>query len=84
MSKTDAIIILGHRLEPGCKPSEDLIRRIVREELAVLEGERAKLPASDWAVQRLQEAKTDGVNDGTRPRSYATREEVVLMLYAAK
>ena len=28
MSKTDAIIILGHRLEPGCKPSEDLIRRI--------------------------------------------------------
>ncbi len=27
MSKTDAIIILGHRLEPGCKPSEDLIRR---------------------------------------------------------
>ena len=28
MKKTDAIIILGHRLEPGCKPSEDLIRRI--------------------------------------------------------
>lgn len=28
MSKTDAIIILGHRLEPGCKPSEDLVRRI--------------------------------------------------------
>ena len=28
MPKTDAIIILGHRLEPGCKPSEDLIRRI--------------------------------------------------------
>lgn len=28
MNKTDAIIILGHRLEPGCKPSEDLVRRI--------------------------------------------------------
>ena len=28
MERTDAIIILGHRLEPGCKPSEDLIRRI--------------------------------------------------------
>lgn len=28
MEKTDAIIILGHRLEQGCKPSEDLVRRI--------------------------------------------------------
>lgn len=28
MNKADAIIILGHRLEPGCKPSEDLVRRI--------------------------------------------------------
>ena len=28
MNKTDAIIILGHRLEPGCRPSEDLVRRI--------------------------------------------------------
>lgn len=28
MQKTDAIIILGHRLEPGCKPSADLVRRI--------------------------------------------------------
>ncbi len=28
MKQTDAIIILGHRLEPGCKPSEDLVRRI--------------------------------------------------------
>lgn len=28
MPKTDAIIILGHRLEPGCKPSADLTRRI--------------------------------------------------------
>ncbi|MBQ4086452.1 MAG: YdcF family protein [Clostridia bacterium] len=28
MEKTDAIIILGHRLEPGDKPSEDLVRRI--------------------------------------------------------
>lgn len=63
---------------------EDLIRRIVREELAAAEGERAKLPASDWAARRLQEAKDEGITDGTRPRSYATREEVVLMLYAAK
>ena len=28
MNHTDAIIILGHRLEPGDRPSEDLIRRI--------------------------------------------------------
>ncbi|MDO4740346.1 MAG: inositol monophosphatase family protein [Eubacteriales bacterium] len=28
MQKTDAIIILGHRLEPGDKPSDDLVRRI--------------------------------------------------------
>ena len=28
MEKTDAMIILGHRLEEGCRPSEDLVRRI--------------------------------------------------------
>lgn len=28
MKKPDAILILGHRLEPGDRPSEDLVRRI--------------------------------------------------------
>lgn len=62
---------------------EDLIRRIVREELAAMETEREKLPASDWAAERLLEAKSEGITDGTRPRSYATREEVALMVYAS-
>ena len=30
MEKTDAIIVLGHRLLPGNLPSEDLKRRIDR------------------------------------------------------
>lgn len=63
---------------------EDLIRRIVREELAAMESERSNLPASDWAADLLLKAKGKGITDGTRPRSYATREEVALMVYASK
>lgn len=62
---------------------EQAIRRIVRDELSRLEAERAKLPASDWAKAKLEIARAKGITDGTRPRSYATREEVAIMVNAA-
>ena len=62
---------------------EEKIRAIVREEYAAMEAERAGLPASEWAQMKLQLARARGITDGTRPQSYATRQEVALMVNAA-
>ena len=62
---------------------EEQIRALIREEMAAAEAGRAQLPASEWAEKGLAEAVRKGVTDGTRPRSWATREEVALMVNAA-
>ncbi len=56
------------------------VRAIVREELAAAQAERDKLPVSDWAKDGLEKAKAAGITDGTRPQSFATRQEVALMV----
>lgn len=56
------------------------MRRIFREEIAALQLQRSKLPPSDWAKDGLEKAKAAGITDGTRPRGFATREEVALMV----
>ena len=60
--------------------TEQEVRSIVREELAAAQAERDKLPPSDWAQAGLEQAKAAGITDGTRPRGFATREEVALMV----
>lgn len=64
--------------------TEQEVRAIIREELAAAQAARDKLPASDWAAEKLKQAKAAGVTDGTRPRGFATREEVALMVAAGK
>ena len=64
--------------------TEQEVRSIVREELAAAQAARDKLPASDWAKAGLEQAKAAGITDGTRPRGFATREEVALMVAAGK
>ena len=64
--------------------TEQQVRAIVREELAAAQAARDKLPASDWAAEKLKQAKAAGITDGTRPRGFATREEVALMVAAGK
>lgn len=63
--------------------TEKEVRAIVRDEYAKIESERAKLPASEWAAALLEGAKAKGITDGSRPQSYATRQEVALMVNAA-
>ena len=60
--------------------TEQEVRSIVREELAAAQAARDKLPASDWAAEKLKQAVAAGITDGTRPRGFATREEVALMV----
>lgn len=43
---------------------------------------QAAKPASRWS--RMDEAKAAGITDGTRPGSFATREEVATMVMAAR
>ena len=64
--------------------TEQQVRAIVREELAAAQAARDKLPASDWAAEKLKQAKAAGITDGTRPRGFATREEVALMAAGKK
>ncbi len=44
---------------------------------------RGDKPASGWAGTLLQEAKQAGITDGSRPQSFATREEVATMVVNA-
>lgn len=62
---------------------EKEIRAIVREEIKAAEAGRAALSPSPWAEALLLDARRLGLTDGSRPRSYATREEVALMVRAA-
>lgn len=47
------------------------------------EQERAEQAPSKWADPILNEAKQSGITDGSRPYSYATREEAAAMALAA-
>ena len=44
---------------------------------------QAEKPVSGWAEKLLAEAKAKGITDGTRPLSFATRQEVALMVLKA-
>lgn len=60
--------------------TEQEVRAIVREEMAAAQAARDKLPVSGWAKDGLEKAKAAGITDGTRPQSFATRQEVALMV----
>lgn len=59
------------------------VRQIVREELVAYHIQLAELPPSDWARDQLSSAVAAGITDGKRPRSFATREEVAIMVRKA-
>jgi len=63
--------------------TQEEIRAIVREEFAAMEAERAGQQASSWAAELLEQARAAGITDGSRPQSYATRQEVAIMVNAA-
>ena len=44
---------------------------------------QAEKPVSGWAEKLLAEAKAKGITDGTRPQSFATRQEVAIMVRSA-
>lgn len=59
---------------------EDMSYEQFKEYMARYEAEKAKEPASAWAKGILAQAKSKGITDGTRPQSYASRQEVAAMV----
>ena len=45
---------------------------------------QAKQPSSPWAATILKQAEAAGLTDGSRPQSFATRQEVAAMVLASK
>ena len=76
---------VARTMEGDNEMDEQAIRRIVREELSRLEAERADLPTSytGKTLDLYREALSKGLMDGYRPQSYATRQEVALMVNRA-
>lgn len=46
-------------------------------------AQRGREEASDWAEPEIEKAKSAGVTDGSRPKAFATREEVMAMIIRA-
>ena len=46
-------------------------------------AERNKKPVSDWAKTDMENAKSEGITDGTMPQGFATREQVISMIARA-
>lgn len=68
------------RVRGGDDMTEAQVRQIVREELVAYHIQLAELPPSDWARDQLAAAVAAGITDGKRPRGFATREEVAIMV----
>lgn len=51
-----------------------------KEYMKQYEAEKAEQSASEWAKAGLEQAMAKGITDGLRPQSYATRQEVALMV----
>ena len=60
--------------------TEEQIRKIVRDEFAKIEAERAALPVAPWAEEKLAEAVAKGITDGKRPQAIGTRQEMAIMV----
>ena len=73
----------GFIKEEEINMSRDELDKIIDARIkAALEGEGSK--PSGWAEQELKEAVAAGITDGTRPKGYATREEVAAMVLRGK
>ena len=67
------------RLEGGEDMTQDQFDTMLENWLK-RQGEKE---ASDWAQGLLAQAVERGITDGTRPQSFATRQEVALMVRSA-
>ena len=64
--------------EVGEEMTEAEVKKIVTD---ILKGNGTEV--SDWATTDMAQAIADGITDGSRPKGYATREEVAVMIERA-
>ena len=67
---------------PAYEEEETVDQKLFDSLMADWLARQAEQPKSAWS--RMDEAKEAGITDGTRPQSFATREEVATMIVNAK
>ena len=61
--------------------TKDELKVFIKEILKEVENSKVKdETVSEWAKESLEKGKELGITDGTRPKEYATREEVITMI----
>ena len=66
------------------KEEETMTQKEFNAMLAVALAEMAEKGASAWATSSIDKMRDAGVTDGSRPQSFATRQEVIAMLERAQ
>ena len=73
-------IVGGYR--PAYEEEDTVTQKQFDEMMENWLNRQAGEPASSWS--KMKEAKAAGITDGTRPQSFATREDVATMIVNAK
>lgn len=63
---------------------DDMSYEKFKEYMAQYRAEEAKKPPDAWAEDHIAQAKEKGLTDGTRPKDFATRQEVMVMVGRTK
>lgn len=67
-------------LPPMMKEYDSMTQEDFNKMMDVYLADLGKKAASSWAAQSIADMKKQGVTDGTRPKAFTTREEVLVML----
>jgi len=67
----------------GEEMTQEQFNKMFQAAISEWMANRGTLPPSDWAKAELEKAKELGISDGKRPRSFATREEVMAVVVRA-
>ena len=74
-------IVGGYRPKYDTELEEDTVTQDqFNQMMGTYLAQKAAEASSDWAKDGISEAITEGISDGTRPQSFATRQEVMQMM----
>lgn len=71
------------RFMAAWKEEEEVTQEQFNSMMEAYLAQRGREEASDWAGPEIEKAKSAGVTDGSRPKAFATREEVMAMIIRA-
>lgn len=79
--------IFRSNVQKAMKEEDDMdeatVRKIVREEFSKILSEREAEPVSKEFVTSVNDAMSKGITDGSAPKAFSTREQVITMIMRA-